>query len=199
MDDVGPSPGWREGGVAGSSAVQPDGEPRIITAWSGLALYGEYLGAMGFRGVLDHEPPGPVGALGYSLSVHVPPRVLILADDRRTLEDLGVLGGDEGLPSLLRLDEMPSSDARGDWRRRMGAKESDMLAELQRVNRFLFRRMLRNSERPGYTLDIDMPQIVAEKREAHKTCKSKQAYMCRSWLPSRRPRRTGEPPYRPII
>ncbi len=51
----------------------------------------------------------------------------------------------------------------------MGAKESGGLAGLQRVNRCVFRRLLRNDERTDYTLDIDATQIVAEKREARYT------------------------------
>jgi len=146
-----------------------------LTTQSGLALYGEYLGAMGVRGLFDHELPGPGSAVGYSPSVL--PLVLMLAGGGRTLEDLRVLRGDEGLRSLLHMDEMPSSDATGDWLRRMVAKESDRLAGLQRVNRCVFRRLLRNDERPGYTLDIDATQIVAEKREAHIAYKGEKGYM----------------------
>ena len=106
-----------------------------LTAQSGLALYGEYLRAMSVGVLIDHELPGPGSAAGYSPSVHVLPLVLMLAGGGRTLEDLRVLRGDEGLRSLLHLDEMPSSDATGDWLRRMGAKESDGLERLQRVKR----------------------------------------------------------------
>jgi hypothetical protein len=95
-----------------------------LTAQSGLALVGEYLRAMGIGGLIHHELPGPGSAAGYGPSVHVLARVLMLAGGGRTLEDLRVLRGDEGLRSLLRLDEMPSSDATGDWLRRMGGKES---------------------------------------------------------------------------
>jgi hypothetical protein len=93
------------------------------------------------------------------------------------LEDLRVLRGDGGLRSLLRLNEMPSSDATGDWLRRMGAEESGGLAGLQRVSRSVFRRLLRNDERTRYTLDIDATQIVAEKREARYTYKGEKGYM----------------------
>ena len=148
-----------------------------LTAQSGLALYGEYLRAMSVGVLIDHELPGPGSAAGYSPSVHVLPLVLMLAGGGRTLEDLRVLRGDEGLRSLLHLDEMPSSDATGDWLRRMGAKESDGLERLQRVNLCVFRRLLRNDERPGYTLDIDATQIIAEKREARYTYKGEKGYM----------------------
>lgn len=72
---------------------------------------------------------------------------------------------------------MPSSDATGDWLRRMGSKESDGLAGLQRANRSLFRRLLRQDDRTAYTLDIDATQIVAEKREARYTYKGEKGYM----------------------
>jgi hypothetical protein len=74
---------------------------------------------------------------------------------------------------------MPSSDATGDWLRRMGAGEDATtgLAGLQRVNRSVFWRVLRQDDHASYTLDIDATQIVAEKREAHYTYKGEKGYM----------------------
>ena len=148
-----------------------------LTAHCGLALFGEYLRAIDVGGLIDHELPGPGSAAGYDPSAHVLPLVLMLAGGGRTLEDLRVLRNDTGLRSLLQLDDMPSSDATGDWLRRMGATASDGLKALQRVNRGVFRRLLRRDERTGYTLDIDATQIVAEKREAHYTYKGEKGYM----------------------
>jgi hypothetical protein len=148
-----------------------------LTAHGGLAVYGEYILAMGVGGLIDHELPRPGSAAGYNPSAHILPLVLMLAGGGRTLEDLRVLRGDGGLRSLLRLNEMPSSDATGDWLRRMGAEESGGLAGLQRVNRSVFRRLLRNDGRTNYTLDIDATQIVAEKREARYTYKGEKGYM----------------------
>ncbi|MGH6674105.1 MAG: IS1380 family transposase, partial [Xanthobacteraceae bacterium] len=106
-----------------------------------MALFGEYLRAMGVAGLIDHELPRPGSAAGYDPSDNVLPLVLMLAGGGRTLEDLRVLRNDAGLRALLQLDEMPSSDATGDWLRRMGAGESAAagLAGLQRVNRSVFR------------------------------------------------------------
>ncbi len=100
----------------------------------------------------------------------------MLAAGGRTLEDLRVLRHDEGLRSLLQLEEMPSRDAMGDWLRRLGGKESG-LAGLQRVNRGVFRRLLPSEDRTAYTLDIDATQIVAQKREAHYTYKGQKGYI----------------------
>lgn len=148
-----------------------------LTAQGGLALFGEYVRALSVRDAIDHELPRPGSAVGYSPSAHVLPLVLMLAGGGRMLEDLRVLRGDEGLRSLLGLNEMPSSDATGDWLRRMGANESGGLAGLQNVNRSIFCRLLRNDERTNYTLDMDATQIVAEKREAHYTYKGEKGYM----------------------
>jgi len=99
-----------------------------LTAQSRPALVDEYLRAMGIRSLIDHELPGPGSTAGYSPSVHVLPLVLMLAGGGRTLEVLRVLRDDEVLRSLLRMNDMPSSDATGDWLRRMGATESGGLA-----------------------------------------------------------------------
>jgi len=49
-------------------------------------------------------------------------------------------------------------------------------AGLQRVNRCVFRRLLRADERTDFTLDIDATQIVAEKREARYSYKGEKGY-----------------------
>jgi hypothetical protein len=48
---------------------------------------------------------------------------------------------------------------------------------LERVNRATVRRLLRQDVCCDYTLDIDATQIVAEKREAHRTYKGEKGYM----------------------
>jgi hypothetical protein len=61
----------------------------------------------------------------------------------------------------------------------LGANESESngSAGLERVNRSVLRRLLRQDDRACYTLDIDATQIVAEKREAHYTYKGEKGYM----------------------
>lgn len=38
----------------------------------------------------------------------------------RSLEDMRVIRGDDGLGDILEMERVPSSDAIGDWLRRMG-------------------------------------------------------------------------------
>jgi hypothetical protein len=122
--------------MRGSQTVLPfrlAASDESLTAQAGLVLLGEYLGAMGIAELIDQELPGAGSAAGYDASAHVSPLILMLADGGRTLEDLRVLRRDDGLRCVVGLDEMPSSDASGDWMRRMGAEESGGLAGLQRV------------------------------------------------------------------
>ncbi len=148
-----------------------------LTAQGGLALFGEYLRAMGVAALIDHELPAPGSVVGYTPSAHALPLILMLAGGGRTLEDLRVLRKDDGLRSLLQLAAMPSSDATGDWLRRLGTRVSGGLAGLQPVNRGVSRRLLRQDDRTGYTLDVDATEIVAEKRDAHYTYKGEKGYM----------------------
>jgi len=145
-----------------------------LTAQAGLALFGEYYAAMGIGPLADQELPEPGSAAGYDPAAFVAPVILMLHGGGRTLEDLRGVRSDAGLQTVLRITEMPSSDAAGDWLRRMGKKGR---AGLQRVNRAVSRRLIRSEGREGYTLDIDASQIVAEKREAKWTYKGERGYM----------------------
>ena len=144
-----------------------------LTAHAGLALFGEYLTAMGLASLIDQELPAPGSAMGYKPSAFVAPLLLTLHGGGRTLEDTRMIRNDTGLLTILRV-AAPSSDAMGDWLRRMGAKGLDGLGC---VNRGVARRLIRRESRDDYTLDIDASQIVAEKREAHWTYKGERGYM----------------------
>ena len=145
-----------------------------LTAHAGLALFGEYYAAMGIGHLVDRELPEPGSAIGYKPSAFVAPLILTLHGGGRTLEAMREIRNDAGLQTVLRMGEMPSSDAAGDWLRRTGAKGLD---GLHRVNRGVARRLLRREEGETYTLDIDATQIVAEKREARWTYKGERGYM----------------------
>ncbi len=94
-----------------------------ITAYAGLAMFGEFVHAMGVPGLLDRESPGPGSGAGYRPSQFALPLLLMLHGGGRTLEDLRQIRMDQGLCELLHIDRIPSSDATGDWLRRMGCDE----------------------------------------------------------------------------
>jgi len=146
-----------------------------LTAHAGLALLGEFCQAHRLAELIDEELPAPGSGAGYRPSQYVTPLVLMLHGGGRTLEDLRTLRRDAGLRELLRLNQMPSADATGDWLRRMGRGPG--LAALAAVNRRLLVRALAGDEPVGYTLDIDATQIVAEKQEAVRTYKGERGYL----------------------
>ena len=106
----------------------------LLTAHAGLVLFDEYLRAMGIAGLINHELPGAGSAAGYNPSAHVAPLVLMLAGGGRTLEDLRILRRDDGLRCVVGLDDMPSSDARGDWMRRMGQTRAEGRRAVGRIS-----------------------------------------------------------------
>lgn len=146
-----------------------------LTAHAGLAIFGEYLAAMGTRHLINHELPKPGSAKGYLPSAFIEPMVLMLHGGGRTLEDMREIRNDTGLLTLLQMQgSVPSSDAAGDFLRRTG---KNSLAALHRVNNGTMRRLVKRDATEAYTLDIDALQIIAEKREAHYTYKGEKGYM----------------------
>ncbi|MGH8559246.1 MAG: hypothetical protein ACRESZ_17710 [Methylococcales bacterium] len=95
----------------------------------------------------------------------------------RSLEDLRMRRADEGSRSLLNRSVLPSSDAAGDWLRRMGAGEG--LEGLSRVRHRLLRKPLKKEARREYTLDIDATRVVvvAEQETPKWTSKGEKGYM----------------------
>lgn len=149
--------------------------PDTITAQAGLVLFGEYLHALRLPEGFDQALPGPARGVGYLPSAYGIPLLLMLHGGGRSLEDLRMLRADRGLRDLLSLSALPSSDAVGDWLRRMGAGEG--LAGLGRVQRGVLRKLLRKEARHEYTLDMDATQVVAEKASAQWTYKGEKGYM----------------------
>ena len=146
-----------------------------ITPHSGLALIGEFAHGLGLPGKLDRMMPSPGSNAGYKPSEHVMALILMFHGGGQSLEDLRQIRMDSGLRWVLQIKRMPSSDAVGDWLRRMG--KSDGLDGLESANRELLRVGLQDDEEKEYTLDIDATQIVAEKRDAKSTYKGERGYM----------------------
>ena len=146
-----------------------------ITAHAGLVLFGEFVHALGLGRMLEEELPAPGSGAGYLARAFIVPLLLMLHGGGRSLEDLRQVREDKGLRELLGLEEMPSSDATGDWSRRMGAGPG--LEGLAAVSRKVLARGLKDDPRSEFTLDIDATQIVAEKKDAKRTYKGERGYM----------------------
>jgi hypothetical protein len=147
-----------------------------ITAHAGLALFGEFLLSLGLLDALDRHLPPPGSPRGFLPSEFIQPLLLMLHGGGQTLEDLRMIRLDSALQTILEIERVPSSDATGDWLRRM-AKKGKGLRGLKKVGDELLRRGLNQESIDSYTLDIDATQIVSEKVDARKTYKGETGYM----------------------
>ena len=146
-----------------------------ITPHAGLALVGEFSIGLGLLDAVDRYLPKPGSGAGYKASEYFFPLVLMLNGGGRTLEDIREIRDDEGLREILPLEKFPSSDAMGDWLRRMGT--SGGLEGLEKVNKRSLKRGMKYDGIKDYTLDIDATGILAEKELAKMTYKGFKGYM----------------------
>ena len=131
-----------------------------ITSHAGLALLGEFCVGLGLTAVIDRSMPEPGSGAGYKASEYMFSLVLMLNGGGRSLEDMRVIRNDVGIREILPLDRVPSSDAAGDWLRRMG--EGQGLAGLAEAKRRFLKRALKYDGIKGYTLDIYSTGIEAQ-------------------------------------
>ena len=146
-----------------------------MTAHAGLAVFGEFVHATATLREVDNRLKGPGSSVGYKPSQYIEPLMLMLHGGGRSLEDLRVIRNDAALQELMGIQEIPSSDAVGDWLRRQSKGEG--LTGLAAVRQLIVRRALNQSTITDYTLDIDATQIIAEKEEAKITYKGEKGYM----------------------
>jgi hypothetical protein len=146
-----------------------------ITSHAGLSLLGEFCVGLDLLGVVDRNLPKPGSGAGYKASEYVFPLVLMFNGGGRSLEDMRVIRADTGLRELLPLERVPSSDATGDWLRRMG--ETGGLLGLERSNRRFLKRGMKYDGIKEYTLDIDATGIESHKESALFTYKGYPGYM----------------------
>ena len=147
----------------------------IITGHAGLSLLGELIVGLRALELVDRYLPKPGSGAGYTASEYIFPLVLMLNGGGRSIEDLRQIREDRGLREILPLKRIPSSDATGDWLRKMGERRG--LGKLAEVNGALLQRGMVDDGRKEYTLDIDATGIVAEKASAKKTYKGFKGYM----------------------
>lgn len=147
----------------------------VLVGRSGLTLMAEFNHGIGLRELVNTHLPEPGSNRGYTPSVFVDPLVLMLQGGGRSLEDIRELKEEAGLMKLVDQALLPSSDALGDWLRRMG--EGKGLKGLDAVRSAINHRIMKRDGITEYTLDADATGIEAEKEEALFTYKGHKGYM----------------------
>jgi len=134
---------------------------------AGLALMGEFAVGLKLLKSVDSYLSKPKSGAGYKPSEYIFPLILMLNGGGRSLEDTRQIKDDEGLREVLPLKRIPSTDAIGDWLRRIG--QNGGLKGLEKLNREIIKQGMKHDGIKGYTLDIDATGIVAEKESAKMT------------------------------
>ena len=145
-----------------------------ITAQAGLVLFGEFVIGLNLKHLCARYLPAPGSAVGYSPFAFVFPLQLMLNGGGHCLEDLRMIERDSALREALALHELPSTDAVGDWLRRMGCGAG--LRGLERINQRVVGLELGKEAGTDYTLDTDATVIEAEKQAAAMTYKGMKGY-----------------------
>jgi hypothetical protein len=154
-------------------AIKLEESAERLTSLAGLVIVEELARAKGLWRRVDELFPEPGSGRGYRASEYVRPLVWMLHAGGRRLEDVRELKAEQGVLAHLGLKELPSTDAMGDWLRRMG--KSRGVAALEAVNRELIQNYLQ-AEPTEVTLDVDATIICAEKREAEWTYQKVKGY-----------------------
>lgn len=145
----------------------------LITSRSGLAIYAEFLRAIGVKRLIEALMPAAGSNRGYSAWRFIEPLMLMLYGGGRHIEDVREIAEDRALRKLIGLSRMPSSSTFGDWLRRVALVG---VSVVKQVNGWIVRQRLRRDERKGYTLWVDSTLIEGEKREAEMTYKGFKGY-----------------------
>jgi hypothetical protein len=135
-----------------------------ITARSGLAIYAEFLEAMGVEGLVDRHMPKPGSGRGFEAIRYIKPLSMMLYGGGEAIDDVREIRQDDSMREVLELEEIPSSSAIGDWLKRMGKRGG--IEGMERVNEEISRKVVKRDDREGYTLIVDPTMIESHKREA---------------------------------
>src|SRR3990167_3241115 len=150
-----------------------------LTAHGGLGLMAEFNHGIGLREFTERYLPESKSNRGFKASVFVDSVVLMLEGGGRSLEDIRELEYEDSLMKIIGRCNIPSSDAIGDWLRRMGDKESggSGLEGLDKVREVINQRIMRRDGIKDYTSDGDAMEIATEKENAYYTYKGNKGFM----------------------
>jgi len=145
-----------------------------ITPHGGLPFFARYIYKMGLRELANTYLPAPGSARGYEPAEYVVAFNMLLSGGGSTLEDIRILQQDDGLKKVCGIDNFASSDAMGDWLRRIG---SNGLSGLGLMGKHIISRSMKKEKRTVYTLDVDATEILSNKKTAQYTYNKNKGYM----------------------
>jgi hypothetical protein len=120
--------------------------------------------------LVDQYFPKPGSNRAYAHSSYVNAIVYLCFDGASNLEDINQLREDKAFMKAVQIKQCSSSDALGDWLRRIGKNNGEEYVRM--VNKGLISRV----DGKDYTLDIDATIIESDKGDAEKSYKGINGY-----------------------
>lgn len=145
-----------------------------ITPRSGLAVYAEFLRALGIDRLIEKYMPLPSSNRGKRPWQFIEPLMLMIYGGGRHIEDLREIKDDKALRKVIGAQDIPSTSTFGDWLKRMGRGKG--LYGVKKVDEKIVKDIVKRHEGNDYTLWVDAFTIEAEKEEARMTYKGFPGY-----------------------
>ncbi|MFN3693941.1 MAG: IS1380 family transposase [Ignavibacterium sp.] len=136
----------------------------------GLPLIEEIIIKLKLRDKMDELFPKGGSNRAIKASDYITTLMYMDIDGAVHLEDVNHLHSDEAFQEMLKEMKLPTSDAIGDWLRRVGNKETEKQLWL------VIQSILEAVDKPGNILDIDATIIESEKGDAQRTYKGNYGY-----------------------
>lgn len=145
-----------------------------LTDRGSLAIIDEFMTGVGLTGQLDRVFPLPGSGRGIKAADYVRTLIYHFSDGGRHLAELEAIKTDEGFRSLIKMEQMPGSDAVGNWLRRMG--NDNGTDYVKRMNDYLVRKYMNISKNTDYIFDVDGTLIDSNKGDATYSYKGELSY-----------------------
>lgn len=147
---------------------------KTITAFGGLGFVGEMGECLGIWEDLERGLEVKERKRGYAVSEMVMDLVMLSAAGGECLDDLRILGSDEGLKLLTGQERLPAANTAGEFLRKMGRRD---IRVLRRGQQKIVREVLEKKKIKKITLDVDATLLESEKAEAKMSYKGERGYM----------------------
>ena len=145
-----------------------------LTPRTGIAILGEYLKGMHLEQLCNESLPKAKRNNGYTSFEYIYPLILMLHSGGRFLDDIREIKIDKALKTLLKIKNIPTSNAISKYLRKHGTIGEE---GMRNINKKYLKRFLNSIKNEELILDIDATFIEAHKNTAKWSYKDAPGYM----------------------
>jgi len=145
-----------------------------LTPKTGVAILGEYLKGMNLEKLCNNNLPKAKRNNGYFAFKFIYPLIPILHSGGRVLDDIREIKIDKALTTLLKRDNIPTSNAYSKYLRKHSTHGE---SRMRKINKQFLKRYLKSLKNEELILDVDATFIEAHKNTAKWSYKDALGYM----------------------